>query len=366
MKGEMNDEELNLIQAIRRRPAMYIGSTSVRGFNELLRKVIVFSFEDLHAEEVAMELTGVRSGRITLCKIGSSVSDTIATHGFLDDKDRRFPPIELAALNAISDHFEFSLWDEAGNRLKHLAFEKGELKKGNIDDDSFSPARLEMTFDLDETLLELSKALNPYFYLEQSKTLAFLNKSKTLSFGYTVTGRKCEAVFRFETGIQAMIDLRTLGSIYGGTLFDTYFEKDFGDFAAEVSFCFSETSVNEPFLASFANHERTPYDGVHLDAMIAGVEEAVSKFVEKEGLSGEYVLSAKGIRKLLLGAVNITMIRPHYEGSIRGKLISPEIRGPLGIFVTDTLLGELEKHREAAICIVKRIERESQISKFKA
>lgn len=353
----MNDEELNLIQAIRRRPAMYIGSTSVRGFNELLRKVIVFSFEDLHAEEVAMELTGVRSGRITLCKIGSSVSDTIATHGFLDDKDRRFPPIELAALNAISDRFEFSLWDAAGNPLKHLAFENGELKEGNIEDNSFSPAWLEMTFDLDETLLVLSRALNPYFYLEQFKTLAFLNKTKTLSFGYTVTGRKCEAVFRFETGIQAMIDLRKLGSIYSGTLFDTYFEKDFGDFAAEVSFCFWETSVNEPFLASFVNHERTPYDGVHLNALIAGIEEALSRFLEKEGLVGEYVLSAKGIRKLLVGAVNITMKKPHFEGSIGGKLISPEIREPLAIFVADRLFRDLEKDREAAMCTVKRIAR---------
>lgn len=357
----MADEHLTVIEAIRRRPAMYTGSTSVCGFNELLRYLVVYSLEDLKAKEFSFRLASPRGGEIAVSNIGSPVSDIIVSNPIWSGSG--LGTLSVVTFNALSEHFHIQLLDVGGKPEKGLAFEKGILKTGSIEDRFFSPSAIRIEFDLDETVWEIPEPLNPYFYLGQFETLAYLNKNKTITLGWKMDGKENRAAFRFEHGLKDMIDLRKVGSKFSGTVHDVYFEHHFAEFTAEAAFGFWETSVNEPFLVSFVNHERTHENGVHLDAMLDGIERALSRFAADYNLSDEYFLNRRGLMRMLLGAVRVISDKPHFEGAVRNNLQNPEMKEPLASLVAEKLFAKLMASPNYAVCTVKQVARESRIAK---
>lgn len=333
-------EEKELIEAIRKRPAMYIGSTSIRGFNNLLQYLIQDIFEATEANYFSFELLGEQKGRFIFKNLQQIISDNVALN-FSRKGNLFYLGYELAALNALSKYFELKVFDKNNKELFHQFFEKGEINQGEITKQKYEADSYEITFDLDDSIFEISEPLNANFYLEQIRTLAYLHKGKTLEVIYAVDDKKSNAVFKFENGMKDKIDIERLKG-FRGTYFDTYIEKTFENFSFEVAFCFRETPVDESYLISYANYIHTHENGTHVSAFIKGIVHAAKKYVLNKQIEDVKITSSKAILETLVAAIHIKMDKPHFEGSIKNKLINPEIVSPITEYISEAMLKKME------------------------
>ena len=343
---------MEFVEAVRKRPAMYVGSTSVRGFHNILREIIKDIFNSTESDYFSFELFGNLKGKFTFKNVNKTLSDYSAlTFYKLDDEN--YQGFELAVLNALSKSLDFRVFDINNTKLLHQYFEKGELKKGEIANKSYDAGKIEVTFDLDDSIFEITEPLNPNFYLEEIKNLAYLHKGKTFVIMYPVANETCRAVFDFENGLKDKIEIEKLKGL-GGTYFDTYFEKEFENFSVEVAFAFREYSVDEPFLISYANEHRTHEDGTHVDGLLKGLTYGVMKHFQKHELTQKYKISEKGMRENLIAAIHVKMKKPQFSGCVKNKLASPEIIEPLAEFVADLLFEKIEKDEESTKQITRK------------
>lgn len=350
MKEQENKTEF--VEAVRKRPAMYIGSTSVRGFLNILREIVKDIFNSTETDYFSFELFGNFKGRFIFKNIQKTISDYSALTFYKLD-DETYQGFELAVLNALSKSFEFEVFDKKENELFQQKFKKGELKKGKIEDKSFDADKIEITFDLDDSIFEISEPLNPNFYLEEIKNLAYLHKGKTFVIIYPVGNETCRAVFNFQNGLKDKVEVEKLKGL-GGTYFDTYFEKDFENFSVEAAFAFREYSVDEPFLISYVNEHYTHENGTHVNGLLKGLTYGVMKHFQKHELTQKYKISEKGMRENLIGAIHIKMEKPQFSGCVKNKLASPEIVEPLADYVSDLLFEKIENDAESTEKIVRK------------
>ncbi|HQU84550.1 MAG TPA: hypothetical protein PKY59_15540 [Pyrinomonadaceae bacterium] len=340
-------EVMTLIGAIRKRPAMYTGSTSIRGFNNLLQDLIQDIFEATEANYFSFELLGNVKGKITFKNLQQTISANVALKNFPRKHNPFFSAYELAALNALSNYFELKVFDKDNNELFHQIFEKGEIKQGEITDQKYEADSYEITFDLDDSIFEISEPLNANFYLDQLRNLAYLHKEKTLEIIYAVDDKKSNAVFKFQNGLKDKIDVERLKG-YCGTYFDTYVEKAFEKFTFEAAFCFRETSVDESYLISYANYVHTHKHGTHVSAFLKGILQATEQYVLNKQLKDVKITSSKAILETLVAAIHIKMDKPHFEGSVKNKLNSPEIVSPIAEYISEIMLQKMENNQKLA------------------
>lgn len=346
------ESKMEFVEAVRKRPAMYVGSTSIRGFNNILRELVKGIFNSTKTDYFSFELFGSFKGKFTFKHIQKTLSDNSAlTFYKLDDES--YQGFELAVLNALSKSLEFRVFDKNDTELFRHYFEKGELKRGEIQNKSFDAGKIEIAFDLDDSIFELSEPLNPNFYLEEVRNLAYLHKGKTFVIFYPVADDTCKAVFNFKDGLKDKIEVEKLKGL-GGTYFDTYFEKDFENFSVEAAFAFREYSVDEPFLISYVNKHYTHEEGTHVAGLLKGLTYGVMKHFQKHELTQKYKISEKGMRENLIAAIHVKMKKPQFSGCVKNKLASPEIIESLAEFVSDLLFEKIEKNEEAANQITRK------------
>ena len=343
---EKYDEIMTLIEAIRKRPAMYTGSTSVRGFNNIIEHLIQDIFETTKANYFSFELLGKLKGIFTIKNLQQTISDNVALE--ISRKGSLFYlGYELAALNALSKHFELKVFDKESNKLFHQVFEKGEIKQGEINGKKYEADSYKITFDLDDSIFIIPEPLNGNFYLEQIRNLAYLHKGKTLELIYSVDAKTSNAIFKFENGMKDKIDVvKSKG--FGGTFFDTYVEKTFENFTFEVAFCFRETPVDESFLISYANYIHTHENGRHVSAFLKGIVQAAKEYVLNKQIKDVKITSSEAILETLVAAIHIKMDKPCFEGAVKNKLINTEIVAPITEFISQIVIQKMEEDEKSA------------------
>lgn len=346
------NEEMEFVEAIRKRPAMYVGSTSIRGFNHLLKELVKDIFEATKANYFSFELIEKLKGKFIFKDFQKPICDNAAlTFGRIDDAN--FQGFELVILNALSKHSDFRVFGKNKNELFRQIFEKGELKQGEVTNQIYKAESVEFTFDLDDSIFEISEPLNANFYLEEIRNLAYLYKGKTLAITYPVADEICRAIFNFENGLKDRIEVEKLKGL-GGTYFDTYFEKQFEDFSVETAFSFREYAVDEPFLMSYANEHYTHEEGTHVDGLLKGLTYGVMKHFQKHDLIQQYKISEKGMRENLIAAIHIKMKKPQFSGCVKNKLASPEIVEPLAEFISNLLFQKIESDQESTEKVIRK------------
>ncbi len=338
------------VEAIRKRPAMYTGSTSVRGFNQLLKDLVVGALHLTGADYFSFETIDRLKGKIVVDNIRKAVRGDLAVA--LDKFDgETFQTLEPVILNALSKTFSFGLYDENDAVLLEQNFERGLIARGEIIDRDFEAKKIEIAFELDDSIFEIEGGLNPDFYLEELRNLAYLHKNKTLAVAYRAAGHAARAIFNFPNGLRDSIEVQKLKG-HGGTFFDTYFEHQFDDFDVEAAFAFREYDhLDEPYLKSFVNYIYTPEEGTHVNGLLKGLTEAVSKYRRKRGFSEKSLVSKKRLRETLVAAIHVRVSKVSqllFEGSVRNKLIAPNVTEPIAGHVADLLLEKMENDPETA------------------
>jgi DNA gyrase subunit B len=339
--------QLTWCGAVRKRPAMYIGSTYIKGFIHLLKSAAIQSFSVFNSNRVSFEITGEMSGKISILNCKNAIKDNI-------NEELQIFGFEFAALNALSEKYEFVLFGKDKNNIQKQVYYQGILESGIVEGKEISADSLEINFKLDETIWETFK-IEPELVSDIFKEVAFLHKNKILEIKYSVKDELCKIIYSFENGLQNKIEIEKNKGL-GSTIFDTWFEVELENCFVEAAFGFREYSVDESYLKSYANDHYTHEGGTHVEGLLKGLTYGVMKHFQKHELTQKYKISEKGMRENLVAAIQIRMEKPMFSGCVKNKLANSEIIEPIANYVADLLFQKIENDQESTEKLVRKFQ----------
>ncbi len=360
------------LEAVRLRPAMYIGSTGELGLHHLVYEVVDNSVDealagfcdlievtihidnsvtvidngrgipvDLHPEE------GVSAAEVVMTKLhagGKFDSNVYKVSGGLHG-------VGVSVVNALSESLELEIWRDG--QTWEQEYKAGDPQyKLKRTGKSGNKTGTRVTFKPDTSIFTVTEF--SYDTLAQRlREMAFLNRGLKI----TLTDERTEKsqVFRFNGGITEFITHLNRGK---STIHEKpiYFEveKDLptgGKLFMEVALQYNDGYAENVF--SFANNINTVDGGTHLSGFRAALTRTINYYGQQAGLFKDVKenLTGDDVREGLTAVVSVKLPQPQFEGQTKGKLNS-DIHGLMVAFVNDKLGEYFEKNPTVARKIV--------------
>ncbi|MEO8027078.1 MAG: ATP-binding protein, partial [Bryobacteraceae bacterium] len=331
------------LEAVRLRPAMYIGSTGEAGLHHLVYEVVDNSVDEAlagHCTEINVTIhidnsvTVVDNGRgipVDMHEEGISAAEVVMTKlhagGKFDSNSYKVSGglhgVGVSCVNALSEALHLEIW--RGGSTHEQDYEKG-IPKGPLERTGKAGKKTgtKITFKPDTTIMDAT-VFNFDTLSKRLRELAFLNKGLLI----TLTDEREEDKkhdFIYEGGIAEFIKHLNKGK---AVLHDKpiYFEGERelangGMLTMEVALQYNDTYGENVF--SFANNINTVDGGSHL----SGFRSALTQTINRSGKSGNLFkdvkenLSGDDVREGLTAVVSVKLPQPQFEGQTKGKLNS--------------------------------------------
>lgn len=365
-----NIKVLEGLEAVRVRPAMYIGSTGSMGLHHLVYEVVDNSIDEAMAGYCTKikvfihfdnSITVIDNGRgipvdyhkeegksaaevvmTTLHAGGKFDSDTYKVSGGLHG-------VGVSCVNALSSKLELEIKKEGfvyfqkyetGNAVTELKKVGTTTKKGT-----------KITFWPDDDIFEVTE----YDYKilsKRLKELAFLNAGVEI----TITDERTDTVekFHYEGGIVEYVDYLCSNKekVHEGPIVLKTSKND-----AEVEIAFQYiTSYNENLL-SFVNNINTIEGGTHLTGFKGAITRTINSFAQSNNVLKKDLntnLSGEDVREGLVAVISVRLIDPQFEGQTKGKLGNSEVKGIVESFVNEKLYEYFEENINIAKQIINK------------
>ena len=364
--GAKEIQVLEGLEAVRRRPGMFIGSTDSRGMHHLAYEAIDNSID----EALAGYCTGVT---VIIHKDGYlSVMDN--GRGIPVDKHAKFNKSALIVVLTVlhaGGKFDRNVYKVSGGLhgvgisvttalSEHLIAEvrrdgklyRVELRKGiPTTDDAIVVGPAEGTgtmvkFIPDFTIMEKSE-WNFDTLAARLRELAFLNKGVEIKLIDERTEK--EAVFKYDGGIKSFVEHLNKGKQTLHPVF--YFEKQEGNYTVEAALQYT-TDYSETVFA-FANNINTHEGGTHLSGFKTALTRTINKYAEKHKLlDKDIALSSEDVREGLTAIISVKVPDPQFEGQTKTKLGNSEVKGLVDSIVSEKLGDFFEENPSAIRAIV--------------
>jgi DNA gyrase subunit B len=330
-------ETLDWQEAVRKRPAMYIGSTGFTGITFLMHTLIKNIFYKTECNHFEIEIEGKLSGKLVFHNVNHSIIHSI-------NEDLRLDSYDFSLLNALSNKYHFTLYDENKNVLFTLDYEKGELKKGVSDKSETFANTLEVNFTLDDSIWDFEK-LRVLNITDQIKDLAFLCNDKKFEIKYKEREESSRIIYKFENGLLDKFEYES-SNAWGDLLFVNHSNHTVNDISLELAFGLSTFYSIKTQISSYVNFSETKDHGTHVIALIKGIKKALKKYQKLYLPEKNILIRSSSIKKSLLGSIHIQIENPTYWGPTRARLQNHEIIKPISKYVSQTFLQELEKNKD--------------------
>jgi DNA gyrase subunit B len=364
--GAKEIQVLEGLEAVRRRPGMFIGSTDVRGMHHMAYEAIDNSID----EALAGFCTGVT---VIIHKDGYlSVIDN--GRGIPVDKHAKFNKSALIVVLTVlhaGGKFDRNVYKVSGGLhgvgvsvttalSEHLIAEvrrdgklyRVELRKGiPTTDDALVVGPAEGTgtmikFIPDFTIMEKSEWSFDTL-AARLRELAFLNKGVEIKLIDERTEK--ETVFKYDGGIKSFVEHLNKGKQALHPVF--YFEKPEGNYTVEAALQYT-TDYSETVFA-FANNINTHEGGTHLSGFKTALTRTINKYAEKHKLlDKDIALSSEDVREGLTAIISVKVPDPQFEGQTKTKLGNSEVKGLVDSIVSDKLGSFFEENPSAIRAIV--------------
>jgi DNA gyrase subunit B len=359
------------LQAVRKRPAMYIGSTDTRGLHHLVYEVVDNAIDEALAGYCdAIEVTVHADDSVSVTDNGRGIP--VDTHeqydrpavevimtvlhagGKFDNKSYQVSGglhgVGVSVVNALSERLEVEI--KRDGAVWHHEFRGGEpvadaferVRDLDPDEDTGTTVRFWPDTDIfehtDFSFDTLSTRL---------RELAFLNSGVEIGLD---DERDDEAVsFRYEGGIREFVEYlnETKTALHGDVI---YFEDEEQDIAVEVAM--QATDELQGSIHAFANNINTREGGTHLTGFKTALTRVVNDYATDNGLLGDLDGTLKGedVREGLTAVISVKHPDPQFEGQTKTKLGNSEVRGIVESAVHQQLGTYFEEHPDTAQAIV--------------
>jgi len=360
------------LEAVRKRPAMYIGSTDIHGLHHMVYEVVDNSIDEAMAGHCDLiDITINKDGSVTVIDNGRGIPvdihptqkrpavEVVLTQlhagGKFDHKSYRVSGglhgVGVSVVNALSEWLEVEIWRE-GKSYTQL-YKRGvpatdvltEPQKGKQD-----RRGTRVTFYPDKeifTTMEYSfDTLSQRF-----RELAFLNKGITINFGDERVGKKHE--FKYTGGIVSFVKFLNQNKDVLHTP-PILIEDKRDDYELECAIQYNDGYTESIF--AFANNINTVDGGTHLIGFKAGLTRTLNNYAAKEYAAKKEKLTLTGddIREGIAAVISVKLPDPQFEGQTKGKLGNSEIKGYVESAVGQKLGEYLEEHPPVAHRIIEK------------
>src|SRR5713101_7852591 len=337
------------LEAVRLRPAMYIGSTGEMGLHHLVYEVVDNSVDEAlagHCDTIDVTIhidnsvTVIDNGRGIPVDIheeeGISAAEVVMTKlhagGKFDSKSYKVSGglhgVGVSCVNALSERLELEIWRDGFTWQQEYAcgIPKGPLKKAGK---AGKKTGTKVTFKADPTIMDAT-AYNYDTLAQRLRELAFLNKGLTIK----LTDERVDPIknheFHYSGGIAEFIKHLNRGK---SVLHDKpiHFEGDKdlpngGQLSMEVALQYNDGYSENVF--SFANNINTVDGGAHLSGFRSALTRTINAAGQSAGLFKDVKenLTGDDVREGLTAVISVKLPQPQFEGQTKGKLNS-DIQG---------------------------------------
>nr|AIF00810.1 DNA topoisomerase IV, B subunit (gyrB) [uncultured marine group II/III euryarchaeote KM3_139_C07] len=363
--GAKNIQVLEGLQAVRKRPAMYIGSVGLRGLHHLIYEAVDNSIDEAlagHCTKVAVIIH--KNNWVTIQdngrgipvdkhpKFNMSALEVVMTKlhagGKFDKNTYKVSGglhgVGISVANALSENLFVEIKRDGKVYRQDYARGKPTNKLKIIGETKETGTKVSFLADKDifDTL-----DYNYDTLLVRLRELAFLNNGLEISI---VDERsKKERVFQYKGGIVSFV--RYLNYKKNVVNEPIYFRKEVKDVQVEVALQYNEGFVEGVF--SFVNNINTHDGGTHLIGFKTALTRTLNNYVERMKMK-DIKLSSMDVREGLVGIISVKMHSPQFEGQTKTRLGNSNVRGIVDSAVSTYLSSFLDENPKVAKIIIEK------------
>lgn len=373
-----NIQILEGLEAVRKRPAMYIGDIGVKGLHHLVYEVVDNSIDEAMAGYCdTIDVFINQDNSITVKDNGRGIPTaihskekrsalevvmTVLHAGGKFDKDTYkvsggLHGVGVSCVNALSTHLKAEVHREGKifQQEYSIGVPQYPVKEIGISDETGTI----VTFKPDDSIFELT-VYNFETLTARMRELAFLNKGITIS----ITDLRDEVVddegkapshtFYSEGGLKEFAQYidRNRESLIEEVI---YIDGEKEGIPVEVALTYN-TSYNENIQA-YVNNINTHEGGTHLSGFRRGLTNTLKKYADDSGMLAKEKIEIAGddFREGLTAVVSVKVAEPQFEGQTKTKLGNREVTAPVSQAVSEMLANYLEEHPADARRIVEKV-----------
>src|SRR5579872_1973978 len=346
------------LEAVRKRPAMYIGSTGQTGLHHLVWEVVDNSVDEalagfcdridvtVHSDNSVTVVDNGRGIPVDQHKEeGRSAAEVVMTvlhaGGKFDTKSYKVSGglhgVGVSVVNALSEWLDLEIWRDG--YTWEQSYERGKpvapLKKAG----KTERRGTKITFMPDAKIFT-SIEFNYDTLAQRLRELSFLNKGLTIRLKDERTNKQAE--FHYTGGIAEFVKhLNKNKDVLHAT--PIYAEAERDDVHIEFAVQYNDGYVETMF--SFANNINTVDGGTHLSGFRSALTRAINQFGQNQGLFKDVKENLQGedVREGLVAVISVKLPQPQFEGQTKGKLNS-DIQSIVSSFVYERLMEYFEKN----------------------
>ena len=360
------------LEPVRKRPGMYIGSTSETGLHHLVYEIVDNSVDEAlagYCTEINVTITGENAIRVSdngrgmpvdiHPKLGIPAVEVIHTVLHAGGKfggggykvSGGLHGVGASVVNALSEAMEVEV--KRDGKVYRQRYERGKtmypLKETGVSDVTGTTT----WFKPDPEIFRDTVVFNYSTLEHRLREMAFLNKGIKI----TLTDERGEAqktdTFHYEGGIKEFVKYinRNKEPIHEDIV---YFEVTKANFECEVALQYTDR-YNE-FILSYANNINTTEGGTHLVGFKTALTRAYNDYAKKNKLikENEAALSGEDIREGITAIISVKLTEPQFEGQTKTKLGNSEIRGFVDNATNENITAFFEENPQQARIIIEK------------
>ena len=359
------------LEAVRKRPGMYIGSVSTKGLNHLIYEIVDNSVDE-HLAGFCTEIRVVleKDGTATVTDNGRGIPvdmhqkgisaarlvfTTLHAGGKFDDSAYKtsggLHGVGSSVVNALSTHLEVTIYHEG--KIYRQRYERGKVvyKLKVIGECDPKKTGTTVTFLPDSEIFE--ETIFDFNVLKQRlREMAFLTKNIKIVLRDDRPEEPIEKTFHYEGGIKEFVTYLNKGKtpLYPDII---YCEGMKDNIYVEVAMQHNDGYTEGSY--SFVNNITTPEGGTHLTGFKNALTKTFNSYARLNKLIKDTeTLSGDDIREGLTVIVSIKIEDPQFEGQTKQKLGNSEARGAVDNIVSEQLMIYLEQHPQVAKMILEK------------
>src|SRR6187455_1321606 len=351
------------LEAVRKRPAMYIGSTGPQGLHHLVYEVVDNSIDEAlagYCDQVNVRIhldnsvTVVDNGRgipVDLHESGKSAAEVVLTvlhaGGKFDNNSYKVSGglhgVGVSVVNALSETLELEIW--RNGQVYHQVYERG-TPAGDLEMTGTTKKRgTKVTFKPDAQIFETTE-FSFDTLAQRLRELAFLNAGVTITIDDERDAGKGHK-FLYEGGIVSFVQYLNQNKANVNEK-PIYSRGDKDGIDVEIAMQWNDGYAET--LYSFANNINTQEGGTHLSGFRSALTRTVNTYATKNNLAKDLKESVTGddIREGLTSVISVKIPHPQFEGQTKTKLGNTEVKGIVETIVNDKLGAYLEENPAVA------------------
>lgn len=358
------------IEAVRKRPAMYIGDTGVGGLHHLVYEVVDNSIDEAMAgfcQDITVTIH--KNNSVTVVDDGRGIPvdmhqtekkpavEVVLTKlhagGKFDHRTYKVAGglhgVGVSVVNALSEWLEAEV--RRDGKIYHQRYERGKTASKLTVIGKSKSTGTRITFKPDKQIFEGKMEYSFDMLSNRLRELAFLNKGLKIELKDERTDKENE--FKFTGGIESFVEYlnRNKNPLHKKVI---YFSKEKDGVQAEVALQYNDGYAENIF--SFANNINTIEGGTHLSGFKSALTRAINQYCKNKGLfkNEDISLSGEDVREGLTAVVSVRLPDPQFEGQTKTKLGNSEIEGLLASVVNESLSSYFEENPTTANKIAEK------------